>query len=97
MADTLGMVTGVSKKMRPDTAIGSLLRAPTMEYVVDEVARTHHAEVYDMKIDAAPVKIMAAKMLFRDPGGKAFARLAADQSSARKDATRRTGIVRTLL
>ncbi len=31
MADTLGMVTGASKKMRPDTAIGSLLRAPTME------------------------------------------------------------------
>lgn len=31
MADTDGMVNGASKKMRPETAIGSLFRAPTME------------------------------------------------------------------
>ena len=45
MAETLGMVIGASKKMRPLKAMGSLLRAPTIEYVVDEVTRTHHAEV----------------------------------------------------
>ena len=31
MAETLGSVTGASKKMSPLTAMGSLLRAPTME------------------------------------------------------------------
>ena len=31
IADTLGSVTGASKKTRPLTAMGSLLRAPTME------------------------------------------------------------------
>jgi len=45
MALTLPNVTGASKNTNPDKAIGSLLRAPTIEYVVDEVTRTHHAEV----------------------------------------------------
>jgi hypothetical protein len=45
MAETLGNVTGASKKMRPDSAIGNLFRAPTMEYVVEDVTRTHHADV----------------------------------------------------
>ena len=45
MAETLGIVIGASKKMRPLRAMGNLLRAPTMEYVVDEVTRTHQAEV----------------------------------------------------
>lgn len=31
MAVTLGTVTGASKKMRPDSAIGSLFKAPTIE------------------------------------------------------------------
>ena len=31
MADTLPRVIGASKKMRPLTAMGSLLRAPTIE------------------------------------------------------------------
>ena len=31
MADTLGKVTGASKKTNPEMAIGSLLRAPTIE------------------------------------------------------------------
>jgi hypothetical protein len=31
IAETLGIVTGASKKIKPDTAIGSLLRAPTIE------------------------------------------------------------------
>lgn len=45
MADTLGIVTGASKKTNPETAMGSLLSAPTIEYVVDDVALTHHADV----------------------------------------------------
>ena len=45
IAETDGIVTGASKKMRPLSAIGNLLSAPTMEYVVDEVTRTHQAEV----------------------------------------------------
>ena len=44
IAETLPKVTGALKKMRPLTAIGSLLRAPTIEYVVDDVMRMHHAE-----------------------------------------------------
>lgn len=44
MAVTLPNVTGAAKKMRPETAIGSLLRAPTIEYVVEEVTRMHQAE-----------------------------------------------------
>jgi hypothetical protein len=31
IADTLPRVTGASEKMRPDTAMGSLFKAPTME------------------------------------------------------------------
>ena len=60
IADTPGIVTGASKKIKPETAIGSLFSAPTMEYVVEEVTRTHHAEVYEMKTDDKPVKIMDA-------------------------------------
>lgn len=44
MAETLPNVIGALKKTRPLTAIGSLLRAPTIEYVVEEVTRMHHAE-----------------------------------------------------
>jgi len=97
MAETLGSVTGASKKMRPDTAMGSLFRVPTIEYVVDEVALTHHADVYEMKIEETPVKIIAAIMLFLEIAGKFFAMLMEDQSSTTKDATRRMGIVSRLL
>jgi len=45
IAPTLGKVTASSKKMRPEMAMGSLFKAPTMEYVVDEVTRTHQADV----------------------------------------------------
>lgn len=50
-----------------------------------------------MKIDAAPVKIMAAKMPFLCSGGKALAKFTADQSSTANEAMRRTGMVKTLL
>jgi hypothetical protein len=44
-----------------------------------------------------PEKIMAAIMGLRDSGGKFFARFADDQSSTRREAERRMGIVRRLL
>jgi len=55
IADTLPNVTGASKKIRPLTATGSLFKAPTMEYVVDEVTRMHHAEAYEMKMVPVPL------------------------------------------
>lgn len=65
IADTLPKVTGASKNTRPLTAIGSLLRAPTMEYVVDEVTRTAHAEVYEMKTEERPEMIMTVITVLR--------------------------------
>ena len=59
MADTLGTVTGVSKNTSPLNAMGNLLSAPTMEYVVDDVTRTHQADVYEMNTDESPEKTMA--------------------------------------
>lgn len=44
MADTLLNVIGASKKTNPLIAMGSLFKAPTIEYVVDDVTRWHHVE-----------------------------------------------------
>jgi hypothetical protein len=54
IAVTLPKVTGAEKNTSPLTAMGSLLRAPTIEYVVDEVTRMHQAEQYEMKIAQRP-------------------------------------------
>ena len=54
MAVTLPKVTGASKKIRPLMAMGSLFSEPTIEYVVDEVTRMHHAEQYEMEMAARP-------------------------------------------
>ena len=54
IADTAPSVTGASKKMKPLMAIGSLLSAPTMEYVVDDVARWHQALAYEMPTAPRP-------------------------------------------
>jgi hypothetical protein len=97
IADTLGIVTGASKKIKPDTARGSLFSAPTIEYVVDEVTRTHQAEVYEMNTDDNPENIMAAMIVFRVSIGKFLTTLADDQSSTAIEATKRMGIVRRLL
>lgn len=35
---------GASKKIKPERAIGNLFKAPTIEYVVEEVTRTHQPE-----------------------------------------------------
>lgn len=45
MAEQLASVTGALKNTSPEIAIGSLFNAPTMEYVVEDVTRTHHALV----------------------------------------------------
>lgn len=97
IADTLGNVTGASKKTNPLTAIGNLFRAPTMEYVVEEVTRTHQADVYEMKTEESPEKIIAAMMFRRRSSGKFFTTLSDDQFSTNIDAMRRIGIERTLL
>jgi hypothetical protein len=97
IAETLGKVTGASKKMRPDRAMGSLFKAPTMEYVVEEVTRTHHADVYEMKTDERPERIMAIKMLLRSVRGKLRSIFAGDQSSTTRVKTISTGIERRLL
>lgn len=97
MAETLGKVTGASKKTRPEIAIGSLFRAPTMEYVVDEVTRTHHAEVYEMKTEERPDKIMAMINLLRVSGGKFRLMFSDDQSSVTTEPMTRIGMDRRLL
>ena len=97
IAETDGIVTGASKKTRPLTAIGNLLRAPTIEYVVDEVTRTHQAEVYEIKTEDRPENTMAAIMLLRDSIGKFFITFSEDQFSKKTEARKRMGIERTLL
>ena len=97
MAETDGIVTGASKKIRPLSAMGNLLRAPTIEYVVDEVTRTHQAEVYEIKTEERPENTMAAIMLLRDSIGKFFITFSEDQFSMKTEASKRIGIERTLL
>lgn len=72
MAETLPKVTGASKKMRPLSAIGSLFKAPTMEYVVDEVTRTAQAEVYEMKTEEKPETTITVMTVLRRSAGKFF-------------------------
>lgn len=59
MADTLLKVATSPKNTIPEMAMGSLLSEPTMEYVVEDVVRTHQAEAYDMPNAETPEKIMA--------------------------------------
>ena len=54
IAVTLPNVTGAAKNTIPAIDIGSLLRAPTMEYVVDEVTRIHQAEQYEIRTVPRP-------------------------------------------
>ena len=91
IALTLASVTGTSKNTRPETAMGSLLSAPTIEYVVLLVTRTQLAEAYDMRMDERPVKIIAETMYVLEPSGKLSARLAADQFSRNREHTNSVG------
>ena len=77
--------------------MGSLFRAPTIEYVVDEVTRTAQAEVYEMKTVERPDTTMTVMTVLRWSGGKFFWMFAEDQSSTRIEATNRIGMVRRLL
>lgn len=49
--------------------MGSLFRAPTIEYVVEDVVRTHQADAYDMKKAEAPEKIIAIIIGWRTSAG----------------------------
>jgi len=97
IAETLAKVVGASKKMSPLNAIGSLFKAPTIEYVVDEVTRTHHADVYEMKTDERPENTIAIMRLFLVSSGKFLAIFAEDQFSRNIEQTRRIGIDKRLL
>lgn len=90
-------VTGVSKNTSPLSAIGSLFSAPTMLYVVELVTRTHHALVYEMNTDERPEKIMAIMRLLRRSSGKFAEMLTDDQSSRKREQSRRIGMERRLL
>ena len=90
-------VTGSPKKTRPDKAIGNLLRAPTMEYVVDEVVRTHQADVYEMPTVVRPETIMLSTTAFRALAGKLISTFDGDQSSRTAVHTKSTGIDNKLL
>jgi hypothetical protein len=97
IADTLPNVTGAEKKTRPLTARGSLLRAPTMEYVVEDVTRMHQAEQYEMKIVASPEYMKPIMRLFLDSIGKLRERFSRVQFSNINEQAKRTGIVKMLL
>lgn len=97
IAETLPIVTGAEKNTRPLMAMGSLLRAPTIEYVVDEVTRIHQAEQYEIKMAASPEYIMPIIIRLRVSSGKLREKLTLDQSSRSREQITRTGIVRRLL
>ncbi len=65
--------------------------------MVDEATRTHQAEVYEMKTDDSPEKIMARTRLFRWAGGKFLLMFSEDQFSKKMEQIRRIGIDRRLL
>jgi hypothetical protein len=97
MAEQLPKVAGASKKIKPLMAIGSLFKAPTMEYVVEVVTRTHQAEEYEMKTVERPDKTMAVMTELRFSGGKHLEMLADDQSSTMSEAASKIGMVSRLL
>lgn len=94
---TFPNVTGSPKKIMPLAATGSLLRAPTIEYVVEEVVLTHQAVVYEMKTAAAPEKAIAAKRKLRPSFGKFRVNEFCDQSSKAKENTIKIGMESKLL
>lgn len=64
---------------------------------MDEVTRTHQADVYEMKTEERPEKTMAMMIELRSAAGKLRARFALDQFSRKSEQTRRTGMERRLL
>jgi formate-dependent nitrite reductase membrane component NrfD len=65
--------------------------------VVEDVTRRHQAEVYEMKTVERPEIIIAVITLFLLSRGKFFETFSDDQSSRRREQTKRTGIVNKLL
>lgn len=68
-----------------------------MEYVVDDVTRTHQADVYEMNTDESPEKTMAKIRLLRLSIGKFLLTFSDDQFSRKIEQARRIGIDKTLL
>jgi hypothetical protein len=73
------------------------LSAPTIEYVVEDVARWHQALAYEMPTAPRPEYTMPTTRLRRVSSGKFLARFAEDQSSTRREQIIRTGMLRRLL
>lgn len=57
--DTFPVVAGSPKNRIPLAATGNLFKAPTIEYVVEDVQRTHHALPYEIKKDEIPERTIA--------------------------------------
>lgn len=65
--------------------------------MVEEVTRTHQADVYEMNTEDRPEKIMAMIRLFRCAAGKFLLTFSLDQFSTKREQTRRMGMQRRLL
>lgn len=92
LTETDPKVTGASKKTIPLMAMGSLFNAPTIEYVVDVVTRTHQADAYEMKMELRPEMTMAIIRELRCASGKFLLIFSADQSSRTNEQTAMMGI-----
>jgi hypothetical protein len=64
---------------------------------VDDVTRTHQAEVYEIQTVESPEKIIIMMRRLRYSTGKFLAMFTDDQSSRNREETSRIGIVRRLL
>ncbi|CAI4410348.1 CRE_HP_G0096950.mRNA.1.CDS.1 [Saccharomyces cerevisiae] len=84
---------GASKNTNPANAMGNLFKAPTIEYVVEEVTRTHQPEQYDIPTDMSPLMTIAAS----ESADKFTDKFFVDQSSIMKEKTSSKGNARTLL
>lgn len=65
--------------------------------MVDEVTRTHQADVYEMKTEDRPENIMAMMRLLRCVAGKFLLTFSLDQFSIKREQTSRMGMQRRLL
>ena len=69
IAEVLANVTLSPKNIMPLAATGSLFNAPTIEYVVLEVVRKHHAVVNDMAKADTPENTIADIIVARTSSG----------------------------
>ena len=91
------MSTHVDLERKRKAKQGKRFNIPVIEYVVEEVTRTHQAEVYEMKTVERPEKTIARMIELRCPTGKLRARLLLDQLSSKRVQTSRIGTDNRLL